>query len=130
MPFLDSRGLLHVEGCLHKSFDAKHQMILPTQHNFTKLLTQLLISSLRQKFWILSIKRVVKQIVYKCIICYRLKAATTKQLMGELPSPGCNLPNPLSRQELTMLNQTIRLGPSRSKIVSKVYIAVFVCFAT
>jgi hypothetical protein len=65
MPFLDSNVLLRVGGHIQKSslsFDAKHQMILPTQNNFKKLLIEadhirllnaappLLISTLRQKF--------------------------------------------------------------------------------
>jgi hypothetical protein len=43
MPFFYSSGLLCVGGRLQKwslPFDAKHQMILPTQHKFTKVLVE------------------------------------------------------------------------------------------
>ena len=48
--------------------------------------SQLLISQIRQRFWIPSIKLLVKSVIQQCLICYRLKAQAS-QLMGELPAP-------------------------------------------
>ena len=66
-PFIDKEGLLRVGGRLQQStlpYQTMHQMILPSNHHFTKLVVsaehirlhhagpQLLIASLREKYWI------------------------------------------------------------------------------
>jgi hypothetical protein len=99
-PFIDKEGLLRVGGRLRHStlpYQTLHQMILPANHHFSKLVVsaehirprhagpQLLIASLREKYWIPRIKNVVKAVIHQCLTCYKLKAQATKQLMGELP---------------------------------------------
>jgi hypothetical protein len=66
-PFTDQEGILRVGGRLQKStlpFQSTHQVILPANHHFTKLVVssehyrllhagpQLLIASLRERHWI------------------------------------------------------------------------------
>ena len=66
-PFIDKEGLLRLEGRLQQStlpYQTMHQMILPSNHHFTKLVvsaehvrrqpagSQLLIASLRERYWI------------------------------------------------------------------------------
>jgi hypothetical protein len=71
-PFIDQEGLLSV-GRLQSMlpYQAIHQMILPPDHHFTRLVSaehtkllhagpQLLIASLREKYWIPRIRNVVK----------------------------------------------------------------------
>jgi len=99
-PFIDKEGLLRVGGRLQQSmlpYQAMHQMILPSNHHFTKLVVsaehirlhhagpQLLTTSLREKYWIPSLKNLVKTVIHQCLTCYRFKAQATQQLMGELP---------------------------------------------
>jgi hypothetical protein len=74
-----------------------HQMILPSNHHFTKLVVsaehtrlnhagrQLLTASLREQFWIPRIRNLVRTI-HQCLTCYKFKAQATQQLMGELPA--------------------------------------------
>jgi hypothetical protein len=100
-PLIDQEGLIRVGGRLQHSilpYDTMHPVILHPDHHFTKLVVsaehirlhhagpQLLIASLRQKYWIPRIRNVVKAIIYQCLPCYRFKAQASKQLMGELPS--------------------------------------------
>jgi hypothetical protein len=100
-PFIDQEGLLRVGGRLQQSvlpYEAIHQLILPVNHHFTKLVVsaeqirlhhagpQLLIASLLEKFWMPRIRNVVNTIMHQCLTCYRFKAQATHQLMGELPS--------------------------------------------
>jgi hypothetical protein len=99
-PFIDQEGLLRVGGRLQQSalpYQAIHQMILPANHHFTKLVVatehirlhhtgpQLLIASLWERFWIPRIRNLVKTTIHHRLICYKFKAEATRQLMGELP---------------------------------------------
>ena len=73
-------------------------MILPKGHHITTLIVedihkknlhasgQLLLSPFRQKFWIPDARNVLRKVTQKCLICFRLKATTSTQLMGQLPS--------------------------------------------
>jgi len=98
-PFIDQEGLLRVGRQLQQStlpYQAMHQMILPSNHHFTRLVfsaehtrlyhagPQLLIASLHGRFWIPRIRNLVKTVIHQCLTCYKIKAQTTQQLMGEL----------------------------------------------
>jgi hypothetical protein len=68
---------------------------------------------------------------YIHVVCHQLKAAATKQLMGELPSSRIQPLRPFKRAGIDYAEPvSIRLGSARSKTIVKAYIAVFVCFAT
>jgi len=99
-PFLDRNQLLRVGGRLENSdfmFDQQHPMILPKGHHITTLIAedihkknlhasgQLFLSLIRQKFWIPDARNVSRKITQKCLTCFRLKATTSTQLMGQLP---------------------------------------------
>jgi len=145
-PFIDQEGLLRVGRRLQQStlpYQAMHQMILPPNHHFTKLVVsaehirlhhagpQLLTVSLLEKYWIPRIRNLAKSVIHQCLTCYKFKAQVTQQLMGELPpaqvqpsrpflTTGVNYAGPIS----------LILGTTRSKTITKGYIAIFVCFVT
>jgi transposase InsO family protein len=145
-PFLDQEGIMRVGGRLQQStlpYQSIHQVILPPNHHFTSLVVsaehirllhagpRLLIASLREKYWIPRVQSIVKTIIHQCLTCYRYKVQTSQQLMSELPSlrlrparpfltTGVDYAGPVSK----------RLGPPRSKQITKGYIAIFVCFVT
>jgi hypothetical protein len=145
-PFIDQEGLLRVGGRLQQStlpYQAMHQMILPSNHHFTRLVIsaqhtrlhyagpQLLIASLREKFWIPRIRNSVKTIIHQCLNCYRFKAQTTQQLMGELPPSRVQPSRPFLTTGVDYVGPiSIRLGTPGSKTVTKDYIATFICFVT
>jgi hypothetical protein len=76
------------------TFDQQHPLILPKGHHITTLIIedvhkknlhasgQLLLSLIRQKFWIPDARNVLRKITQKCLTCFRLKATTATQLMG------------------------------------------------
>jgi hypothetical protein len=82
-PFVDQEGLLQVGGRLQHSslpYDAIHQLILSSNHHFTRLISaehmkllragpQLLIACVRQRFWIPHIKNLIKSVIYQCLTC-------------------------------------------------------------
>jgi hypothetical protein len=141
-PFLDKQGFLRVGGRLQQSalpYQTIHQLILPNHHHFTTLLvnaehnklhhagSQLLISQLRQRFWIPSIKLLVKSVIQQCLICYRLKAQASQQLMGELPAPMTQVSRPFRTVGVDYAGPVLlRPGTPRSRMTIKGYIAVFV----
>jgi hypothetical protein len=120
-----------------------HPVILHPNHHFTQLVVsaehirlhhagpQFLIASLRQRYWIPRIRNVVKAIIYQCLPCYRFKAQASKQLMGELPPTRVQSARPFLTTGIDYAGPiSLRLGPPRSKVITKGYIAIFVCFVT
>ena len=111
-----------------------HQMILPSNHHFTRLVVsaehirlshaglQLQIASLWEKYWIPRIRNLVKTVIHQCLICYKFKAQATQQLMGELPSTWVQPSRPFLTAGMDYAGPiSLRLGTPRS---------IFVCFVT
>ncbi|GFU21834.1 uncharacterized protein TNCV_3283181 [Trichonephila clavipes] len=121
----------------------KHPILLPKSHHLTNLVIQhfhhinlhsgpqLTLCCIRQKFWIPSGREVVGRLLSKCQTCFRFKAKSGEQLMGNLPA------NRLSAGR-AFLNVGIDFGGpfitkpnvSRSKVKLKSYLALFICMAT
>jgi len=145
-PFLDQKGILRVEGRLQQSelsYQTMHQIILPPNCHLTKLIVssehyrlhhagpQLLITSLRERYWIPRIRNIVKTVIHHCLTCYRFKAQASQQLMSELPSHRFRPSRPFLTTGVDYAGPvSIPLGSSRSKQISKGYIAIFVSFVT
>ena len=145
-PFIDNEGLIRVGGRLQHStlpYQTRHQMILPANHHFSRFIVsaehlrlhhagpQLLIASLREKYWILRIRNQVKTVIHQCLTCYKLKAQATQQFMGELPSTRVQPSRPFLNTGVDYAGPiSLKVGTPRSKTIIKGYIAIFVCFAT
>ncbi|XP_071053632.1 uncharacterized protein [Onthophagus taurus] len=99
-PFLDGEGFLRVTGRLRFAsldWDEKHPLILPKESRITSLVidshrrgtlhggTQLTLSSLRRRFWIVGGRVPVRSFIQRCIICARHRVEASQQLMGQLP---------------------------------------------
>ncbi|XP_054722391.1 uncharacterized protein LOC129232176 [Uloborus diversus] len=144
--FLDTDGIIKVGGRLKNSSQSpiqKHPILLPKSHHFTNLVIQyfhhislhsgpqLTLCCIRQKFWIPSGRGVVGRLLSKCQTCFRFRAKSSEQLMGNLPA------NRFSTGR-AFLNVGIDFGgpfitkPNvpRSKVKLKSYLALFICMAT
>ncbi|XP_077266386.1 uncharacterized protein LOC143899738 [Temnothorax americanus] len=146
-PFIDDSGILRVGGRIKSSFlpyAAKHPMLLPGHHSFSHLIIrheheaefhagpQATLAAIRQKYWLISARNVIRQIVRKCVTCFRSSPKPASTLMGNLPESRVNIPKkvfdkcgvdyagPLYYKE----------GIRRNAKLIKCYIAIFVCFAT
>ncbi|XP_068246537.1 uncharacterized protein [Palaemon carinicauda] len=100
-PFLDSEdGLLKVGGRIRRSDipkSAKHPILLPKKHHVTTLLIrhehELLahsgrnhvLSNLRQKYWIINANATVRNVLFHCVTCRKLKEPALSQKMADLP---------------------------------------------
>ncbi|KAL0861558.1 hypothetical protein ABMA27_009065 [Loxostege sticticalis] len=142
--FLDEDGLLRIGGRLSNSdlpFEAKHPLLLPKHDPVVDLLIDhshimnchtgpgLLISILRQRFWILDARTVVRARVRKCNYCFRVNPSHPTPMMADLPSyaeakafvhTGVDYAGPLR----------ITLTRRRGQHSQKAYICLFVCLVT
>lgn len=145
-PFLCD-GLIRVGGRLTNSnllYNQKHPIILPRHDHVIDLLIdyyhqkylhagpELLLSLLRQKFWILSARRIVRQRVHRCNTCFKSNPRPTYPLMADLPNArvrqvtkafvhtGCDYAGPISYTPIRR----------RGARVYKAYLCVFTCLTT
>ncbi|GFU71402.1 integrase catalytic domain-containing protein [Trichonephila clavipes] len=144
--FLDENSLLRVGGRLSNAdlpFEAKHQIIIPSKHTFTKLLfehmhkkffhigAQGLVHQIRMQFWPINGKGIARKTVHDCIACFRQKPTGVDQLMGYLPSERVTPSAPFLNSGVDFCGPfQIKFKNQRKGIFSKVYVAIFVCLAT
>ncbi|XP_040164694.1 uncharacterized protein LOC120901056 [Anopheles arabiensis] len=99
-PFLDTEEVIRVGGRLILSqlpYQSKHPAVLPKNHKFTRLLAEdyheemkhasgrLLLSRIRELYWPLDGRRLVKSIARNCFRCVRQDPALARQPVGQLP---------------------------------------------
>ncbi|CAG9133315.1 unnamed protein product [Plutella xylostella] len=145
-PFLHN-DLIRVGGRFSNSdldFDNQHPILLPRDDHAVNLIIQyyhkkylhagpeLLLSLLRQKYWILSARRVVRRIVHQCNVCFRARPRPTYPLMADLPDcrtkqvtkpfthTGCDYAGPIAYTPVRR----------RGAKAMKAYICVFTCLTT
>ncbi|XP_055714830.1 uncharacterized protein LOC129808948 [Phlebotomus papatasi] len=147
---ITKNGLNRVDGRLKnasETFAIRHPVLLP-KSKVTLIIARieyikqmhaaptLLLASLRQTFWPVAGRNLVRKIVHECFKCCRMKPKPLDQLMGDLPEYRVNLFRPFQATgvdyagPLQMLSSATRGAHSRKTGIQKVYIAVFVCMAT
>lgn len=145
-PFLDENGLIRVGGRIGNSelaYQAKHPFIIPSKHHFTTLLIrdthlkdlhagpQTVLSNIRTRFWPLSGRRCVRDVLRKCVICYRVKPRDIVQKMGNLPRSRVTPSLPFMICGVDYAGPyTIKDSKLRNKKLIKAYICIFICFST
>ncbi|KAL0850467.1 hypothetical protein ABMA28_012265 [Loxostege sticticalis] len=145
-PFLDGDGIIRVGGRLNNapiSYAKQHPIILPKDSDITVLIIRnehlrllhagqkLVLSSLRQRFWIVDGLRTVKKILHKCVTCFRMKAAATTQLMGSLPADRVTACRPFQKIGTDFAGPVaVKNSRIRKPVIGKGYIVLFVCFVT
>ena len=86
---------------------AQHPIILPKNHHVSRLVArqghefqsghsgkEYVLSLIRQKFWIVGARLLVKRVLRECVLCKRLKGKPGVQQMADLPSERVTLDNP------------------------------------
>ncbi|KAI5726130.1 hypothetical protein M8J77_024237 [Diaphorina citri] len=145
-PFTDKNQLVRVGGRLKNSplsFTAKHPLLLPKNSHLSVLICNhyhlytlhggpLMVQSIIQRrYWILSLRSLVRQCIFKCLPCYKLKAES-------LSPPMSNLPAVRFEQIRAFLNVFVdytgffllKESTRRNAKIYKGYLAVFICMST
>ena len=141
-PFLDENGLIRVGGRLayaNISEEAKHPVILPKDHKVTALLirhahnnnmhmgTDWVHHYLRQNYWILSSRQVIKNLLRRCVPCLKLQGKKGEQQMAQLPVPRVQKKVPFSHVGVDYTG-SLHLREARKNDVG--YVVVFTCLTT
>ncbi|XP_076676250.1 uncharacterized protein LOC143373173 [Andrena cerasifolii] len=144
-PFLDKNGIIRLGGRLANariSYDERHPIILPSKHPFTNLIVlhehlrllhagcQSVTASLRRKYWPLSCRSVVRNLLRKCIRCFRVKPHTENYMMRNLPVSRVTPSRAFSTCGVDYAGPFSIREKSRCRVIIKAYLCVFVCFAT
>ena len=144
-PFFDKDGVMRVAGRLKNSslpFDKKHPVILP-RHRVSELIVaqahiralhggpQLTLRVVRQNYWIMGARDLVKSHIHRCVPCVRERTVIPTQLMADLPKSRTTPSRPFSHCGVDYAGPVqVRTTKGRGHKSHKAYIAVFVCFAT
>lgn len=139
-------SILRVGGRLQNAnltYDEKHPFIIPDKHHFTELLvretyrellhagTQLTMSHLRRRYWILNGRNIVRHTINRCVTCCKNNPKPSTQLMGNLPSARIIEAPPFATTGVDYAGPIdIRVSKGRGQKSYKGYIAVFVCLVT
>ncbi|XP_026481052.1 uncharacterized protein LOC113387879 [Ctenocephalides felis] len=145
-PFMDNSQIIRVSGRLKNtnySFDKIHPIILCSKHKLTTLIlhqehhrllhcgAQQLLASIRERFWPISGRNACKEIIRKCVTCFKAKPSSNDYLMGNLPSNRVNQDFPFNNVGLDYAGPfIIKDRITRGAKFIKVYICIFICMCT
>lgn len=145
-PFLDGKGVLRVGGRLNNAlipYDAAYPIILPGKCAVSERLireahlkvlhggTQMILQFLRQRFWIIGVRRIVGTYINKCIQCFRQRQAVSEQLMGDLPACRVIKARPFVTCAVDFAGPiTLKRWKGLCRSTEKGYMAVFICPVT
>jgi hypothetical protein len=146
-PFLDENGVIRVGGRIRNAnlaYNQKHPVLIPKNHNVTEAIirhfhvknlhsgTQSTLASIRQQYWPIAGRNKIKQIIHKCISCFRAKPIIAQQKMGDLPVKRLEPARPFINSGLDycgpILIKTHR-GRGKQKTI-KSYVCLFICLST
>ena len=144
-PFFDENKLLRVGGRLRNApinYETKHPVILPKGHLVEIIIDfihlryyhsgfKLTLALVRQFFWAISLKKILRSRLRKCVECNRYGGKTYSPEMGDLPEYRLNITKPFENTGLDFAGPVIvRPYRGKGKISLKGYIAVFICLVT
>lgn len=137
---------LRVGGRLKHSLlnhDQTHPLILPACGKFTQILVrdcharflrgrvQLTLSTMRNEYWIIRGRQIVKSIIHKCLPCIRYRGTGHYQQMANLPAVRVRPGRPFSESGVDYAGPYfIRAARGRGHTSYKGYISIVVCLRT
>ncbi|GBP98390.1 hypothetical protein EVAR_72628_1 [Eumeta japonica] len=124
-------------------FDSRHPILLPRRDHIVDLIIdyyhrkylhtgpQLLLSLIRQRYWILSARNIIRQRVRKCNICFRTNPKPEFPLMADLPSYRVREAKAFCHTGIDYAGP-LYIIPYRRRGVHKIkaYVCLFVCLVT
>ena len=136
-------GILRVGGRIRHApipLDAIHPMLLPKDHPISSIIVrhyheslghagrEHVLSAIRQRFWILKARSLVRQILRKCLNCRKRNEAPMQQLMADLPKERL-----IPYEPPFTYTGVDFFGPfhvKRGRGSDKVYRCIFTCFTS
>ncbi|KAJ8713647.1 hypothetical protein PYW07_014017 [Mythimna separata] len=145
-PFYNENdALLRVGGRLNSSmydFETKHPILLDSRHHFATLIfrhyhiillhapPQLLLFTLRHKFWFINGRNLARQTVKKCIKCCRFAGKSIQPIMGNLPSSRLHTDYVFANTAVDYAGPVMILNrKGRGSRLIKSYLCIFICLA-
>ncbi|XP_055589044.1 uncharacterized protein LOC129741345 [Uranotaenia lowii] len=141
--FMDEFGLLRLNSRLtnrNAPFDTRCPILLPAKHRLSWLIARsihlqtfhggpgLVLATLRQRFWPLQGRVLVRSIVRQCITCFRCNPTRSTQMMAPLPAVRVTPAKVFAYTGLDYCGPfNVRPLSGRGSSV-KMYVALFVCF--
>ncbi|XP_063838111.1 uncharacterized protein LOC135087201 [Ostrinia nubilalis] len=145
-PILDENNILRVGGRLEEADlreNKKHPIIMAKHSSLTKLIIvdahnqtlhggpQLTLNYIRNKYFIIGAKQLIKAHVRKCVECVKNSGRTYQQLMGQLPSVRAKPARPFQHSGVDFAGPIqMRTARGRGHKSYKGYICLFVCMST
>ncbi|XP_055623418.1 uncharacterized protein LOC129766841 [Toxorhynchites rutilus septentrionalis] len=144
-PHVTTDGIIRVGGRLSNTrlpVDHKHPIVLLAKHPLSILLVdyyhrsllhagpQLMLATIRQKFWIIGGRNLVRRIYHQCHACFRNKPVLIQQTIADLPSSRVTSTRPFSVCGVDYCGPVFIKSPVRNRSPTKAYIVIFVCFST
>ncbi|XP_058816948.1 uncharacterized protein LOC131680246 [Topomyia yanbarensis] len=144
-PTMYKDGVIRVGGRLKYavvSEEMKHPIMLLAKHPLSVLLTeyyhsnllhagpQLTLTTLRQKYWVIGGRDLVRRTYHQCHTCFRSKPRLIQQTVADLPSSRVSPTRPFSVCGVDYCGPVYIKSLIRNRAPTKAYIAIFVCFST
>ena len=140
--FMDNFGLLRISGRLanmNAPYDTRFPILLPANHPLSWLIARsnhvrtlhggpsLTLATIRQRFWPLRGRQLVRKVVRKCVTCFRCKPELAQQIMAPLPAVRITPARPFLYSGLDYCGPFfVRPLSGRGSSV-KIYVGLFVC---
>ncbi|XP_064470123.1 uncharacterized protein LOC135384870 [Ornithodoros turicata] len=144
-PFLDENRVMRLTGrlqCSDNTEDIKHPILLPKKHTLSKLIVrnaheltlhggvQLTLSTLREKWWIVQARQIVKSIIHDCTVCVRFRATRITAPTAPLPDVRTNPTHPFETTGVDFAGPLYIKASKGYESSSKSYILLFTCATT
>ena len=134
-PYLDSDGVMCVGGRIHR----QHPYVIPHNHSIAEAIVwyyhnrshaavEWTLSLVREHFWIVRARPLVKRVIYKCMTCKMLYARPQIQKMADLPDERLQSHKPVFSNIGVDLFGPIIVKNYRTEL--KRYGCVFTCLAS
>ncbi|XP_029175374.1 uncharacterized protein LOC114943813 [Nylanderia fulva] len=144
-PFLDRNDTIRLGGRLKRAplaFSERHPIILP-RHRISDLIIdhahkqtlhggpQLTLRFIRQNYWIIGARNLVKSAIHRCVPCARQRALIPTQIMGNLPASRVSPSRPFTHAGIDYAGLfDVLWKKGRGHRSHKAYVSIFVCLAT
>ncbi|XP_070515873.1 uncharacterized protein [Cardiocondyla obscurior] len=143
-PFMDEERVIRVGGRLRNAtipFDARHPILLPRKNELTTRIiraehvnalhagAETTLAMVRQRFWPIAARSAVRNVIKKCMICFKCAPTLSQTILGDLPARRVNVSRPFTYTGIDYAGPIlVKEHKRRNAKLTKAYIAVFVCF--